>query len=445
MEAKFAYPVILCPLHEDQSVQKIDSNPDAKQMLYCIECVIDASSQNTLPSNLTTLDKFVSAASLYYSVKSQDLKPNPDVKVPPEFLDVLSTKGENLSRLEECTKKEKKSIEDVFSHLTVVLVEKINQKKREYLQMVEEQMANACSNYALFEKQLKRTYPKAEDVAVLFPSKTDLQARLKKVATASELKTFVNDIAEDMQKNSQDKKENNDLDLKKEYLTSLSKFLSGIDYSASTFEVNDLATYDLEVSIKESLSKFLDKNFILKDSISKYSGYPTSSLVVSKDWMQIHVWLDKKYKLAPKLLYQSKADGLTANAFHTKCDNKGPTITFIKCNFAGSSKNSIIGGFTNKDWNQGGQYVPSNENFIFSLTTRVKCPISQQEHGIYCNSNYGPTFGGGHDIGIPAANFTACYANPNSYTNATKIVDPENYAGGRRDFTVQEVEVYKVM
>ena len=376
MENKFAYPAISCPIHEDQIIQKIDSSTNAKQMLYCIECVIDASSQNTLPPNLTTLDKFVSTASLYYSGKSKDLKPNPDVKVPNEFLDVLSSKGENLSRLEEYTKKEKKFIEDTFSHLTVVLVEKVNQKKREYLQMVEEQMANACNNYALFEKQLKRAYPKPEDVAVLFPSKIDLQARIKKAVTASDLKIFVQDVAEDMQKSSQDKNEDDNQDFKKEYLTNLSQALSKIDYSAPIFEVNDLETYDLEVSIKECLSKFLEKSFIPKDPISKYTGGTTSSLVKSEDWSRIQEWLDKKYKFAPKLLYQSKKDGLTADAFHTKCDNKGPTITFIKCNFANATKSSIIGGFADKDWSGVGSWVTSSESFIFSLTTKVKCPVS---------------------------------------------------------------------
>ena len=441
MEAKFSYPVILCPLHEDQIIQKINSSTNAKQMLYCIECVIDASSQNILPSTLTTLDKFVSTAGLYYLAKSQDLKPDSEVKIAPEFNDVLSTKGENLSRLEESTKKEKKFIEDVFAHLTVVLVEKLNQKKREYLQIIEEQMANACNNYALFEKQLKRAYPKAEDMAVLFPSKTDLQARLKKVVTASELKTFIQDVAEDMQKNSQDKNDNVDKDLKKESLTNLSKFLSKIDYSAHAFEVNDLASHDLEVSIKESLSKFLEKSLIFKNPLPKYSG----SFLGSKDWKQIQEWLDKKYKLAPKSLYKSKEDGLTTYAFHTKCDSKGPTIAFIKCNFAGSSKNSIIGGFTDKEWSKVGQCVASNESFIFSLTTVFKCPTSNQANSLFCHSNYGPTFGGGHDIGIPDPNFNGCYVNPGSYANTAKIIDPENYTNGRRNFTVQEVEVYKVM
>ena len=129
MENKFAYPVILCPLHEDQAIQKINSNADANQMLYCIECVIDASSQNTLPSNLVTLDKFVSTVSLYFSLQSQDLEHNPKVTIPTEFTDILSAKGENLSKLQECTQKEKKAIEELFNHLAAVLVEKVNLKE----------------------------------------------------------------------------------------------------------------------------------------------------------------------------------------------------------------------------------------------------------------------------------------------------------------------------
>ena len=318
MENKFVYPVILCPLHEDQAIQKIDSNADAKQMLYCIECVIDASSQNTLPSNLVTLDKFVSTASLYFSLQYQDLKPNPEVKIPTELTDILSAKGENLSRLQESTKNEKKVIEELFNHLAGVLVEKVNQKKKEYLQIVEDQMINACRTYELFEKQLKTAYPKAEDLDGLFPSKANLQTRLKKIANASELRIFVQGLTEDMQKNSQSQNEDQDQKKEEQYLADLSDTLTNRNYSVPTFKVSNLSTYDLEVSVKECLSKFLEQRFTLRESVPKKSLHSISSLINPTDWKQIKEWIPEKYNLSAKLLYQSKVDGLTAKAFHSK-------------------------------------------------------------------------------------------------------------------------------
>ena len=44
------------------------------------------------------------------------------------------------------------------------------------------------------------------------------------------------------------------------------------------------------------------------------------------------------------LLFRASRDGFTTQAFHTKCDNKGPTVTIVK------SGNNIFGGFTENSW-----------------------------------------------------------------------------------------------
>ena len=45
------------------------------------------------------------------------------------------------------------------------------------------------------------------------------------------------------------------------------------------------------------------------------------------------------------LLFRASQDGFTAQAFHARCDNKGPTVTIVK------SGNNIFGGFTENSWN----------------------------------------------------------------------------------------------
>ena len=45
-----------------------------------------------------------------------------------------------------------------------------------------------------------------------------------------------------------------------------------------------------------------------------------------------------------KLLFRASRDGFTAHAFHTRCDNKGPTVTIVE------SENNIFGGFTENSW-----------------------------------------------------------------------------------------------
>ena len=45
-----------------------------------------------------------------------------------------------------------------------------------------------------------------------------------------------------------------------------------------------------------------------------------------------------------RLLFRASRDGFAASVFHSKCDQKGPTITVVK------SGGSIFGGFTENPW-----------------------------------------------------------------------------------------------
>ena len=57
-------------------------------------------------------------------------------------------------------------------------------------------------------------------------------------------------------------------------------------------------------------------------------------------------WIPKEFVLAGewRLLFRASRDGFTSSAFHSTCDNKGPTITVVK------SGASIFGGFTENAW-----------------------------------------------------------------------------------------------
>jgi BTB/POZ domain-containing protein KCTD9 len=53
-----------------------------------------------------------------------------------------------------------------------------------------------------------------------------------------------------------------------------------------------------------------------------------------------------KVELKLNLIYKAKRDGFTPGDFHSRCDNKGPTICVIK-----SEHGKTFGGFTNLSWN----------------------------------------------------------------------------------------------
>ena len=116
-----------------------------------------------------------------------------------------------------------------------------------------------------------------------------------------------------------------------------------------------------------------------------------------------------------ELIYRGSRDGMTSNKFHEKCNDKGPTICLYR------NEKSIFGGYTSIPWTSDGKWHNSNDSFIFTLknihnTEPTKFPLKnneQYQYSVYHNSTYGPSFGGGHDIGVIYSDFQ----NNNSYSN----------------------------
>src|SRR6266498_6065658 len=82
---------------------------------------------------------------------------------------------------------------------------------------------------------------------------------------------------------------------------------------------------------------------------------PASVLIKPEQKRLLQDWInDRKEKTEWKLLYRASRDGYTAHAFHSCCDNKGPTLTIVKC----KDKTGLIGGYTPLNWSSDtGYYV----------------------------------------------------------------------------------------
>ena len=130
-----------------------------------------------------------------------------------------------------------------------------------------------------------------------------------------------------------------------------------------------------------------------------------------------------------KLLYRATVDGFSATNFHSKCDGQSNTLTIIK-----STNGNVFGGFTTKPWSQNGVWINDPDAFIFSLINSKKTPMKfyckLAQNAIYCRADYGPTFGGGHDIHIcDNSNTTQSsysyfyYSYKNDQLNLTQNID----------------------
>jgi len=180
------------------------------------------------------------------------------------------------------------------------------------------------------------------------------------------------------------------------------------------------------------------------------SDPPTSlqfeSILLSQEKQnQLHNFFDEKEKLKKwNLLYRASKSGFESAKFHSKCDNKGETITIIKSN------QNLFGGYNPISWNQGG-WSNDSRYWLFSLTNPSNLPckmkVKNPQQSAYNDSSCGPTFGGGHDFYISnqSNQNSISYTNlGHSYELPTGVSDGRTFFVGSYNFTVTDIEVFGV-
>ena len=97
-------------------------------------------------------------------------------------------------------------------------------------------------------------------------------------------------------------------------------------------------------------AEFYQIQGILDELVSKVPKYFEESWILTNEEHRsvLTGWLSSQ-EGKWKLLFRGSRDGFQAQTFHSKCDNKGPTVTIMK------SGNYIFGGFTEKSWDS--EYV----------------------------------------------------------------------------------------
>lgn len=164
-------------------------------------------------------------------------------------------------------------------------------------------------------------------------------------------------------------------------------------------------------------------------------------------------WFEKGPPRA-SLLYRASRDGWRVSTFHSMCDGKGPTLTAIK-----TANGCVFGGYTDVTWDSQGRNTTSSNAWLFSIksiagTPPTKMPIkrSARSYATFRAGNYGPTFGGGHDLYV-SDNANMCqssYSNlGHTYTippghGTTGSVKAQTFLAGTYNFTPIELEVYAV-
>jgi hypothetical protein len=153
-----------------------------------------------------------------------------------------------------------------------------------------------------------------------------------------------------------------------------------------------------------------------------------------------------------ELKYRASKDGFKASDFHSHCDGIPNTFTVIKV-----SSGNIFGGFTEQAWHSRGEDVTDPKAFLFSLVNKEEKPLkvmcsNEGEDAIYCDSEFGPCFGGDDknikDICIRTdSNInedSSCdFGYPYQHPDYEKYTDEaQNILAGSLHFKTLEIEVY---
>ena len=90
------------------------------------------------------------------------------------------------------------------------------------------------------------------------------------------------------------------------------------------------------------------------------------------------------------MLYRGSKHGWEAKDFHSRCDNKGPTISLFKV-----KDGDAIGGYSKAQWESyPGKDVGDSDAMLFNLSCQRHFPNRGTGRGMYCHTSYGPSYGG---------------------------------------------------
>ncbi|GBB93275.1 hypothetical protein RclHR1_02140028 [Rhizophagus clarus] len=249
----------------------------------------------------------------------------------------------------------------------------------------------------------------------------------------------------------------------KEDITIMERTLHGFIPLVRFYHISSEDFLDKIYPIKKLLSKDLAKDLVKfyiapdrKPNIdeiqpprkSKLIHVVYDSILIERQHFAIIAsWIDKKKDLYYNarnipynfnLIFRSSRDGNTPAAFHSKCDNKGPTIVIAKV--ANSEK--IVGGYNPFQWNSSNQDMPTIDSFIYLFTDKndiktAKVGYSKgDQHSVRNLADYGPGFGSGTDL--------ICW-NDGRWLRSSAASYPEINGIPTGFFNVDDYEVFQVI
>ena len=456
---------INCFKHPTEKIQRVNPNINSKSHVFCLECLLE-DDQKQYSKDLLSVPEFLAIANDFY--KNNQQKSATELKVPPEYIAVFDEQSKVLLGLKDHLLQEKQKVGKLFDKIKKEFIESLEAQRAACFAELDQQLERLQYWHVFFEKRLRMTYP---DTPTKFnlafnSSEEPFTKAFETIKDPLQFEAYIRSIKEDLNEEILQINKTKPFDQDKKFkLPSLYKRLLEFQSTRPSYnfvthkitrnyqELIDIKK-ELQTQVKDLLDTILTFNNPIPDVLDD-RDCPDSQIIQSSQYPLLREWLPEGHKHQNlKLLYRGTRDGMNSIAFHESCDFQGPTLTLIHCTFYLSSKKSIIGGYLDKDWHAEEDWIKSDKAFLFSLTAKVKCPLSTStdyNYAAYGKVDLGPTFGPGYELSLNG-DFKKNYVWPEEFENSDLLIDRKNQqplldfenqkSYGMNHFEVHEIEVY---
>ena len=144
-------------------------------------------------------------------------------------------------------------------------------------------------------------------------------------------------------------------------------------------------------------------------------------------------------------IYKGSRDGWELEIFKEKVFNQGPTLILVR-----TSVGRVCGGYTSINWDGSDEYKRDNDAFVFSLDNNTKYTPTNYDHAIYTMPGgfaFGNKILGVRNYGnkLNKDNKGWCFVGTDNHYNVEGDAEGKSpLTGEKHEFTVSELEVYKV-
>ncbi len=199
----------------------------------------------------------------------------------------------------------------------------------------------------------------------------------------------------------------------------------------NSYDLSDSSQY---IKLQKELNILLDTGYISLNP----NNY--SLITTEEDFKFFSLNINSNAKITYELLYKATIDGEAASVFHSKCDEKGATITVVKV-----LNGSKCGGYTPLSWKINGcwQKDPSLRSFVCNLDNKTKFNLRENyNHALDFHDSKLSCFGG-YTLQLTDKNLS----NKNGICQATdyQIQSPTDLIGiNENNFQAVDIEIFLV-